>query len=357
VSGEPLIHNRNNPVTDGVDRVGIATADGRPLTAVRKVLRGDGDVVVPHWTTADDPDHWNYWRREDLAYTSGTVDAFVVDGLRGPHLLDRVVRDDGSIELWLEDVRGRPGHTWEVVDHARCFGRLGAAQGRLGAGATPTDGWLSRRWLRSYSSSRPPGPAILDDDEAWDHPLVVEGFGPRRGAIRAGFRQLWADHDRWFGVVESLPQTLCHLDCWPRNLIAADDGTDVLIDWSFVGIGAIGEDPGNNVPDTFLDHFLEPDRFDELDDAVWTAYAGGLEAAGWPHPTDTARLGMVAAGVAKYLWLPGLMVGNVDLTTPTAYGGQDGYPLVEVFRRRAKVFEGLLRWAEEARARCANLAL
>ena len=84
VSDEPLVHNLNNPVTDGVDRVGIATADGRPFTAVRKVLRGDGDVVVPHWTTADDPHHWNYWRREDLAYTSGTVDAFAADGLRGP---------------------------------------------------------------------------------------------------------------------------------------------------------------------------------------------------------------------------------------------------------------------------------
>ena len=88
---------------------------------------------------------------------------------------------------------------------------------------------------------------------------------------------------------------------------------------------------------------------------MWTAFSGGLEAAGWPHPTDTARLAMVAAGVAKYLWLPGLMVGNVDLATPTAYGGEDGYPLVEVFRRRATVFDGLLRWADEARARCANL--
>ena len=156
-------------------------------------------------------------------------------------------------------------------------------------------------------------------------------------------------------MVESLPRTLCHLDCWPRNLVAADDGTDVLIDWSFVGIGAVGEDPGNNVPDTLLDHFMEPDRFDELDDAVWTAYADGLRTAGWAHPIETARLGMVAAGVAKYLWLPGLMVGNVDLTTPTVYGGQDGYPLVEVFRRRALVFEALLRWADEARARCANL--
>ena len=354
---EPLIHNRNNPVTGSVDRVSMAAPDGRTVSAVRKVLLPDGDLVVPHWDSADDAEHWNYWRREDLAYRSGMVDVFAPDGVRGPALLQRVERDDGAVELWLEDVVGRPGPTWSIADHTRCFRRLGAAQGRLHDDAVPTDDWLSRRWLRAYSLSRPPGRTILDDTAAWDHPVVVDGFGDLLQPIRSGFSRLWDEHERWFDLIDRLPRTLCHLDCWPNNLVAADDGSDVLLDWSFVGVGAVGEDPGNSVPDTMLDHFMEPDRFDEIDETVWDAYSEGLAEADWPYPLPTARLGMVASSVMKYLWLPGLMVWNADGTVPTAYGAQSGFPPVEVFRRRAPVFAGLLRWADEARDLAASLEL
>jgi hypothetical protein len=353
--GIPLVHNQNNPVTDSVDRVVVRDADGVERSAVRKVLRSDGEVVVAHWTTADDPAHWNHWRREDLAYTSGLVDAFAPDGLRSPALIDRVGRSDGAVELWLEDVAGRPGSEWDLADHRRFARRLGAAQGRLRDRALPDDDWLSRGWLRAYSLSRPPGPAILDDDEAWNHPVVVDGFADSRDRIRGGFADLWAEVDWWFDLIDRLPRTLCHLDCWPNNLVAGADGTDVLLDWSFVGIGATGEDPGNHVPDTFFDHFMEPEAFAALDRVVWEAYAAGLESAGWPHPADLARLGMVAAGVAKYLWLPGLMVWNADSQVPTAYGGREGYPPIEVFRRRAGVFTALLAWADEARRLAASL--
>jgi hypothetical protein len=349
---ERLVFNGANPVTDVVERRPFG--DG---TAVVKVLRADGDVVVDHWVTSADTSHWNLWNREDRAYASGLTDAFAVDGIRSPRLVDRVVRGDGAVELWLEDVAGRPGAEFDLADHARFARRLGAAQGRWARpGARPRHDWLSRGWLRAYALSRPPGPSILSDAAAWEHPVVVEGFGDERHRIRARFAELYDDADRWLGLLESLPRTLCHLDCWPNNAIAADDGTDVAIDWSFVGDGAVGEDPGNWVPDTLFDHFLEPEVFGALDRAVWTNYADGLASAGWPHDPDVARLAMCASAV-KYVWLPGLMVWRADHDGPTGYGGREGYPLAEVFRRRAVAFDGILGWLDEAAALADALGL
>jgi hypothetical protein len=347
-----IAFNRANPVTEVVERVPRGGA-----TAVRKVLRPDGEVVVGHWVTSDDPRHWNHWRREDRAYATGLVDAFAAEGIRGPRLLERHELDDGSVALVLEDVAGRPGPEWAAEDHARFAGRLGAAQGRLGRpGAVPRLDWLSRGWLRQYTLSRP-GQDALRDPAAWEHPVVVQGWGDARHRIRARFTELWDDADRWIGLVESLPRTLCHLDCWANNAVAADDGTDVLVDWAFVGDGAVGEDVGNWVPDGIFDFFAAPEDFASLDRAVWSNYAEGLDRSGWPYDPDLARLAMCAGGALKYVWLPGLMVSRAGHGGPTGYGGRAGPDEVDVFAHRLGVFDGLLAWLDEAAALADSLGL
>jgi hypothetical protein len=42
----------------------------------------------------------------------------------------------------------------------------------------------------------------------------------------------------------------------------------VLIDWAFVGIGALAEDAAVLVADAVLDFHVEPQRFDELYEVV-----------------------------------------------------------------------------------------
>ena len=47
-----------------------------------------------------------------------------------------------------------------------------------------------------------------------------------------------------------MPPTVCHLDVHPHNLFDGDGVDDtVLVDWAFVGIGALGEDPANLIVD------------------------------------------------------------------------------------------------------------
>jgi thiamine kinase-like enzyme len=66
--------------------------------------------------------------------------------------------------------------------------------------------------------------------------------------VRRRLRQLWADHDRLTAIAGAAERTLCHLDVWPANLVD-DDGTTVLLDWSFTGDGAVGEDVANLIID------------------------------------------------------------------------------------------------------------
>ncbi|MEZ5310546.1 MAG: phosphotransferase [Microthrixaceae bacterium] len=369
-----LVHNPNNPVTVSVERI-TGPFDRKPLAAlvsqaggadsvVVKTLTPAGAVIVPHWVAGHDTDHWNLWNREVFAYTTGVVDSFVdagavreftegfERGLRAPKLLASLDGGDGSVSLILENVKGRTGAELTLEDHARIAAGLGEAQGRLceanGEPQAWTDlPWLSRSWVRKYATTRIPGPGVYQNVQAWEHPVVIEGFGSKRHEIRRRFGELYQGSGRWFSLLESLPQTLCHLDFWPNNAIAAKDGSDVLIDWSFVGRGAVGEDPGNWIPDTIFDHFMEPSELEAVESAVWSSYRSGLERSGWDLPIDLARLGMLASAV-KYIWLPGLMVERADHSGPTAYGAQEGFDLAEVFARRLPVFMRLLDWIDKA---------
>lgn len=217
VSAAPLTHNPKNGVTAGVWTV---TAGDR--TAVLKVLTRTKEATG-RWAASDDPRHWNYWLREANVYDSGLARTWQSYGIRAPRLLASVERADGDVALWLEQVRGEPGTAWPLARHIEHARRLGAAQGATPAFDEP---WLSRRFLRQYVGSNTRGEELLDDDEAWQQPLVRDHFpaGLRHDMVRL-------HHDReWFlEVMEALPRTFSHLDQWPAN-VRSDGPDSVLFD-------------------------------------------------------------------------------------------------------------------------------
>ena len=119
-----------------------------------------------HWAASDDPSHWNYWRREALAYENDLAGHYRGDGIDAPKLLRSFTRPGGEIALWLEDVVGVPGTAWPLERYAAAAQSLGRAQGRLAERMIPAYPWLSRRFLRSYSGSKPADWNLLDDDSA-----------------------------------------------------------------------------------------------------------------------------------------------------------------------------------------------
>lgn len=121
---EELRHNKGNAATYGIWRVRGAAGQ-----AVLKIYRPGAPGYAGCWPTSTEPTHWNYWRREPLAYAEGlTSTVYAEAGVSGPEMLETNVRADGMVELWLEYVPGSGGFEWAPSRIARFAYELGAGQ-------------------------------------------------------------------------------------------------------------------------------------------------------------------------------------------------------------------------------------
>jgi Phosphotransferase enzyme family len=302
-----LTHNAGNQATGGIWRV-----QGPRGRAVVKLATADGGGDRA-WATSDHRHHWNYWRRELLAYRSGFAHGVYADaGLGAPGMLAAVAPRPGVVALWLEDVAGLPGASWPVARLADFAERLGRAQAGW-AGRRPAHPWLSRRWLRQYVASKP-----IAEPVAWDDPWAAAVWPAE---VRAGLRRLWERRAKLLALAEALPQTTCHLDVWPMNLIARGGAGQeiVLLDWAFAGAGAVGEDVGNLVPDSVADGLVDPALLPEIEGAVTGGYLAGLRAGGWRGRDAEVRRAIAVTGAAKYCWLAPRMLQRL------AGGGRPGF--------------------------------
>jgi hypothetical protein len=243
-----------------------------------KVLQLGGEN--PRWPAQPNPTDPYYWRREAEAYASGLLTR-LAPPLRAPDCHGCVDRDDGTVALWLEDVRLPPASSWELDRYRSLAFQFGRAQGEL-AQDPPREEWLSRRWLRAYLDLR-------EDDIA------------RHGSGRTF--ELWQQRERVLERIEASPQTFVHLDFYPTNFFG-DEHETVVIDWAYCGLGAVGEDAGNLVPDTLLDVFVAPERSDELERVVWDGYVEGLRASGWSFDEADVRAVYALTAGLKFAWIP-----------------------------------------------------
>lgn len=350
-SAEPLTHNPLNAVTVGIWRIRAGS-----FSAVLKVLSPGGEATSDEWGASGEPTHWNYWRREALAYEHGLTKAYSGAGVSGPGLLALHHRPDGEVALWLEDAgagRGTvPGSRWAIEDYRRFAGALGRAQGRIALTRKGLDHpWLTRRYLRDYVLSKGVDRGVLRSDGAWDLPLIRDNFPE---GLRGGLVRLHEERGYLFSLIERLPRTLCHLDVWPNNLFANGDGTFVLLDWSFVGEGSLGEDAGNLVPDSVFDLFVPAGLLPDLDRSVFAGYVSGLRDSGWRGDERLVRLAMCASAV-KYEWLGPLMLRRASEARQPGYGGRDAEDADRLYAERGRALAFLVSWSEEARALAGEL--
>jgi Phosphotransferase enzyme family len=332
---------RLHSVTGGVFRV-----RGEDFSLVLKVVRNGEDASPTGlWVSGSTPGHRNYWKREWLAYSSGMLDALPGE-LRAPRTMLATEPSDDECWVWLEDVEGRPGVQWEIDDYDSAAFDLATTQAAYACGRSvlPVEPWLARGWLRSWVETLEHHIGAVDDDSLWHD----ERLAPL-SALRPRLRELWPSRDGLLTLAESAPQTLVHCDLWPANLIAADDGTTVAIDWSQVGIGSVAQDLDQLTLDPVWMQVMPEASLDDLETHVLPGYLSGLRTSGVDATDSDLRRWYAAAASVHYAPMLALQAAVTgDAQRVAAMEARHHLPYAGIVANRARVVERALELGEWA---------
>ncbi len=114
-------------------------------------------------------------------------------------------------------------------------------------------------------------------------------------------------------------QTLSHQDSHSANLFATVGAPDQLqttaIDWSFLGLAAIGEDLGTQVGGNLFKLYVDVGEAKNYCAAATGAYLDALRQTGWRGNADSVRFACAAAACLRYapfgvMWLQGCIQAN-----------------------------------------------
>ena len=254
---------------------------------VLKVIRPD----IEH----DDPEDYRYWKREALAYQSGSLND-LPGPLIAPSCYDVNVQPDGSVWLFLEDMQGGTDSPWSLEQYvwaARCLGEFNGAY--LAGCPFPDAQWVKRGWMRDYLEHARPAVDFLRQQP--HHPVVQDIFP---GYTLAETLAFWDSHPRLLTILDELPQTFCHQDAFERNLIVRS-GQLAAIDWAYAGVAPAGTELTPLIAAAIAMGNFPSSRAGELDKACFGAYIEGLRRAGWHPDWKQVRLGFTLTFGLRYI--------------------------------------------------------
>jgi hypothetical protein len=286
---------------EGTDR-----GESIPWSLILKCVQSD--------TSRTDPGHWNYWKRELLAYRSGLLDD-LPGKLIAPQCFDVVEQGDDRAWLWLEEISSEVSTPWPQETYSLAAQHLGRFNGAYLAGQPlPREPWLEPDWLRSYVNDY--APLIAQLPLLRESPLIRWVFPD---ATVTHLLQLYDERDGLLDALDGLPHTLCHRDAFPRNLFIrpGTDGSEHLaaIDWAFVGVGPIGQELAPLVVASVLFNDIAPTIAGRLEDHILSQYSEGLRATGVELDPQAVQFGYAASAALNYGlgctgWILSLAVGE-----------------------------------------------
>ena len=292
---------------------------------------------------------WNYWKREAMAYRSGLLDDFP-GGLAAPRCLGVEELAEGIVRLWLEDVAPAEEAPWSLDRYALAARHLGQFNGAyLAEYSLPDAPWLSTNWLRGWVAANEAAMEHLK--RVLQHPLVRQVYPD---GVATSLLRLWTERELFLGQLDRLPRTLCLLDAFRRNLLdrrLSDSSEQTLaLDWAFVGKGAVGEELGPLISASIESFEAEGIPVQELEEAAFQGYLGGLTDAGWRGDPQVVRFGYAASTALRY------GVGTVRLVLPILLDERLharveellGRPIEEVFEKWAEGTKHMVPLTDEA---------
>ena len=258
-----------------LNRITVKTSSGRPCSLIQKILyERAGKVVQSPY----------YWKREYEVYRSGMLDNLPADSFSAPRIYGTEDFGD-TCWIWMEDSEDIKDE-WSLADFHNIALRLGRFNGAwLTQNPLPDYDWLGHNW---HSAIVPPLADSFDElDRALEHPLV-------RVALpidaKAEIESIWNDRQLFQDALARLPQTLCHIDAFRRNVLHRENDV-VLLDWALASISGIGEELVCLVAVSLYYDKFSADFADRLDKTVFAGYIEGLRQAGWQGDSKLARIG------------------------------------------------------------------
>ena len=276
---------------------GTVACDGqpRPWSLIVKTVR-------PGAKSAD-PQGFNYWKREGLAYQSGFLND-LPGSLAAPRCYAVTDHPDGSLSIWIEDLKDDLIHPWSVEQYARVARILGQFNGAYLAGRSlPAESWVSRDWLRKYIENAAPMVAFIRQNPA--HPIIQMMFP---GITLPMTLALWDNCPRLLDRLDAMPQTFCHQDAFGRNLFNCGERV-VAIDWGYSGIAPLGAELAPLVGVAAGLAKFPAGQMKELDQACFAAYLDGLRQAGCQPEPRQVRQAYTLTVSLRYVF--GATVGQV----------------------------------------------
>ncbi|MBK8900777.1 MAG: phosphotransferase [Anaerolineaceae bacterium] len=334
----------SGPMANGVYKV-TGTAVTAAQTSldwclVVKILCSPEGLIMPDGTTltkemVEAPDNFGYWRREMCVAQSSLSDELPA-GLQMPRFLGVTHISERECWLWQECLPLEPEWTW--ADYREAAFRLGRWQGTA-VSNLPNHPWLSQNWLAKWVHGPLTGIfSMVEGMDGYHHPLLTAYFSPEE---LAALRQLWANRQPVVNRLAQLPKTVCHLDAHRGNLSWQGDDL-AMLDWAFVGVGALGEELAAFVGASLLLDFVPLADADQLEQVAFDGYLAGLRAAGWAG--NEALIEEAYRYVMPLRFAPmsvaSMLRTAVDPTYAVEWEQKTGKPLADILAHRA----GLVRF-------------
>ncbi len=294
------------------------------------------------------PDDPQYWKREGEIYRHGLLDD-LAGGMGAPRCFGVVEYPDEACWVWMEDIHDDIGPVWPL-EHYRIVARhMGQFNGDyLTHRALPSEAWLSSSWFRKMAGLLTPEiPQALEALST----LAQNGIFP--GDAVDQFTQVWAERDLYLNTLDTLPQTLCHLDAFRRNLVARknldNEYQTIGVDWAYAGKSALGADIAVCELVGFV--VCETDARGAFDfkTMLLENYLNGLGDVGWQDDPEIVRLGFSTSIVAKYLELVTTVPWAADDSNQEWLESFIGHPFQDIQEQYAGMFRFVIAQADEVR--------
>jgi hypothetical protein len=242
-----------------------------------------------------DPGGIWYWKREALAYQSGLLHHLPGGSITAPTCYETSERPDGSMWLWMEDVKDDIPSPWPLEQYGVVARHLGQFNGAyLGGQVFPSETWIPRNWLRMYVENAAPMIEFVRSNP--NHPTVMHMFP---GDTIAQILAVWEEHHQILDALENLPQVFCHQDAFRRNLFARG-GKTIAIDWGYIGIAPVGAELVALVAASLGFFEIPAELVKDLDRICFEGYLQGLRDAGWKGDPKLVRTGYVVSLLLRY---------------------------------------------------------